>query len=46
MPRFTGLGATYEPPPNPDVHLHTDKQTPEQAAEMRVSALRKRGLEV
>jgi bifunctional enzyme CysN/CysC len=45
MPRFTGLGATYEPPLKPDVHLHTDKQAPEQAAEMLVSALRKRGLE-
>jgi bifunctional enzyme CysN/CysC len=45
MPRFTGLGATYEPPLEPDLHLHTDKQTPEQAAEMLVSALRKRGLE-
>jgi bifunctional enzyme CysN/CysC len=30
---FTGFDAPYEPPTNPEVHLHTPGQQPEQLAE-------------
>ena len=32
IPSFTGISAPYEAPENPEVHLHTDKQTPEESA--------------
>jgi bifunctional enzyme CysN/CysC len=42
LQRFTGLGATYETPSTPDVHLRTDAITPDQAVETVLAALRKR----
>jgi adenylylsulfate kinase-like enzyme len=27
IPAFTGISAPYEAPENPEIHLHTDKQT-------------------
>ncbi|MCC6886909.1 MAG: adenylyl-sulfate kinase, partial [Hyphomicrobiales bacterium] len=44
LPRFTGIAASYEPPEAPDLHLHTDVLTPEQAVEQVLGALRARGL--
>jgi bifunctional enzyme CysN/CysC len=38
LPRFTGVGAAYEPPEAPDLHLHTDALSPEEAVE-RIMAL-------
>ena len=32
IPSFTGISAPYEAPEKPEVHLHTDKQTPEESA--------------
>ena len=36
---FTGIDDPYEAPENPEVHIHTDKQTIEQSAEQLVAAL-------
>ena len=30
--QFTGISDPYEPPENPEVHLHTDRENPEQDA--------------
>ena len=46
LPRFTGVGAGYEAPETPDLHLETDRLSPEEAVEQIVGALRKRGLPV
>jgi adenylylsulfate kinase len=32
IPLFTGIDSTYEAPENPEIHLHTDQDTPENCA--------------
>jgi len=41
---LTGFNAPYEAPENPDIHLSTAGQTPEQLAERVVNDLAKRGM--
>lgn len=41
---FTGVSAPYEAPESPDVHLETDRLTPEDAAKKVVSELQGRGI--
>lgn len=44
IPNFTGVNDPYEPPPNPEIHLHTDQETPEQSAQKVIAYLEERGL--
>jgi adenylyl-sulfate kinase len=44
IPSFTGVSDPYEPPPDPEVHLHTDTESPEESAERVLSYLRKQEL--
>jgi bifunctional enzyme CysN/CysC len=39
LKNFTGIDAPYEPPENPEIHLHTSGQTPEQLTELVLQAL-------
>ncbi len=39
IPSFTGISAPYEAPEKPEIHLHTDRQTPEESAMEVVRAL-------
>lgn len=39
IPSFTGISAPYEAPEKPEIHLHTDRQTPEESAMEVVEAL-------
>ena len=41
---FTGVSDPYEAPENPDVHIKTEGQTPEESAAQVVAALEARGL--
>ena len=41
---FTGIDDPYEAPINPEVHLHTDKQTLEEEVNMIVAILEERGI--
>ena len=41
---FTGFDASYEPPRNPEVHLHTPGQQPEQLAERLMTKLVELGI--
>jgi adenylylsulfate kinase len=41
---FTGVSDPYEAPENPDVHIRTEGQTPEESAAQVVAALEARGL--
>ena len=41
---FTGFDAPYEPPGNPEVHLHTPGQQPEQLAERLITKLAEFGI--
>jgi len=41
IPSFTGISAPYEAPENPEVHLHTDLQTPEESAAEVIRVLEK-----
>lgn len=41
---FTGVNDPYEAPEKPEVHLRTDRGTPQQCLEQIVSALEQRGL--
>jgi adenylylsulfate kinase len=34
IPEFTGISDPYEAPPNPEVHLYTDVETPDQDVEI------------
>ena len=36
---FTGLTGDYEPPTNPDAHLHTDRKTPEECVDVVIALL-------
>ncbi|HYG85324.1 MAG TPA: adenylyl-sulfate kinase, partial [Azospirillum sp.] len=44
LPHFTGVGSAYEPPENPELHLHSGSETPEQLAVRVVAALEERGV--
>ncbi|MEM8952189.1 MAG: adenylyl-sulfate kinase, partial [Pseudomonadota bacterium] len=39
IPNFTGISSPYEPPEKPEIHLHTEQLTPEEAAELVVAEL-------
>ena len=41
---FTGVSDPYEPPEHPDVHLRTDRETPEQSTARVLALLEQRGL--
>ncbi len=40
---FTGVNDPYEPPPEPDVTVHTDRETPEESAARVLAALERGG---
>ena len=44
IPNFTGVSDPYEPPDNPEVHVRTDQQTPDESAQAVVQYLEQRGL--
>lgn len=44
IPSFTGISAPYEAPDKPEVHLHTDKQTPEESAIQVIRKLEEMGI--
>lgn len=44
LAHFTGVTADYEPPENPDLHLHTDKISPDEAVEHVLEALHARDI--
>ncbi len=44
IPNFTGVSDPYEPPAAPEVHLYTDRETPEESAGRVMAYLRQRGL--
>lgn len=44
IPNFTGVSDPYEPPPAPEVHVHTDQETPEESAQRVIDYLEQRGL--
>lgn len=46
LPRFTGVAAGYESPQTPDLHLHTDRISAEEAMGMVVAALSARGVQL
>jgi len=39
IPQFTGVSDPYEAPVNPEVHLHTDRENPDQDVELILSKL-------
>ncbi len=44
IPNFTGISDPFEAPQNPDVHLHTDRETVEESARIIIDELERRGL--
>ena len=44
IPNFTGVSDPYEPPQSPELHLHTDQQTPDESVEEVLTYLRQRNL--
>ena len=44
IPSFTGISAPYETPIKPEVHLHTDKQTPTESAMEVIKKLEEMGI--
>ncbi|MCK5036621.1 MAG: adenylyl-sulfate kinase, partial [Candidatus Sabulitectum sp.] len=44
IPSFTGISAPYEVPENPEVHLHTEKETPEESAVIVIKKLEEMGI--
>lgn len=44
IPNFTGVSDPYEPPENPEVHVHTDRQSPEESAQVVLAYLEEQGL--
>lgn len=46
LPRFTGIGADYEAPVEPDVHLRTDQADANEGVSTILAALQKRGLPI
>jgi adenylylsulfate kinase len=43
IPHFTGVSDPYEPPPNPEIWIHSDRQSPEESADMVLSRLEELG---
>ncbi len=43
IPNFTGISSPYEPPASAEIHLKTEQLSPEEAAELVVAKLQKRG---
>ncbi len=43
LKHFTGIDSPYEPPEAPDIHLRTLEQPPEEAVELVIATLRRRG---
>lgn len=43
IPNFTGVSDPYEPPPNPELHLRTDQERPEESAAKVLAFLDERG---
>ena len=41
---FTGISDPFEPPVNPDIHVHTDRETVQESADIILKYLEKRGL--
>ena len=41
---FTGISSPYEPPPNPELVVQTENETPEESADKVVNYLKERGL--
>ena len=39
IPNFTGISSPYEPPASPEIHLHTEQMTPEEAADLVIAQL-------
>ena len=39
IPNFTGISDPFEAPVNPDIHVHTDQQTPQESAEFLLTKL-------
>ena len=44
IPNFTGISSPYEPPQAPDIHLASDKRTPEELADIIFQELVQRGV--
>ncbi|HFE67385.1 MAG TPA: adenylyl-sulfate kinase [Chloroflexi bacterium] len=44
IPNFTGISDPFEAPENPDIHLHTDRETIEESARIIIDELERRGL--
>ena len=44
IPNFTGISDPFEAPQNPDIHVRTDQQTPEESAQYLLSVLEEKGL--
>ncbi|MEA3266150.1 MAG: adenylyl-sulfate kinase [Candidatus Fermentibacteria bacterium] len=44
IPSFTGISAPYEVPENPEVHIHTEKETPEESAAIVIKKLEEMGI--
>lgn len=44
IPNFTGVSDPYEPPADPEVHVHTDEESPDESAQHVIDYLEQRGL--
>ena len=44
IPNFTGISDPFEAPENPDIHVRTDQQTPEESAQQILAHLEEIGL--
>ncbi len=44
IPNFTGISDPFEAPENPDIHVRTDQQTPEESAQYLIEVLEEKGL--
>ena len=44
IPNFTGISDPYEPPDNPEVHVHTDQESPDESAQHVLDYLEGQGL--
>jgi adenylyl-sulfate kinase len=43
IPNFTGISDPFEAPVNPDIHVRTDRQTPQESARFLLTELENRG---
>lgn len=44
IPNFTGISDPFEAPINPDIHIRTDQETPEESAQRILVYLKERSL--